>query len=431
MTRFRSFLLAATAASVAGCGGSSGNGSAATPDGCSIAGQNNFVLSTMENIYLWNTEIPDVDPLAYESPDALLEAVRFLPIDRFSFLTTIASENALFGNSQFAGFGFRSQSKDSERIVSEVFEGSPAAQGGLVRGAAVTSIDGRPIAEVLANEGFSAALGPPEVGVTRTLGLRLPDGAVTETTITKDVVTIGPVSGVSVLDVNGVPTGYMNFRTFTEPAASALSEAADLLLAGSVSQLVLDLRYNGGGLLSIAEYLAGLLGGQITAGQVFVTNQFNDNNDFRNDSRDFPNPVNALNLGRIVFITTGATASASEIVINGLEPFVEVAIVGSTTFGKPVGQLGFAFCERVLRPASFQTVNADGEGEFFAGIAPDCEAEDDLSKPLGDPREASMAEALHLLETGTCSTPAATIDSTAPRAKAAPAAARYGWLQAD
>ncbi len=141
--------------------------------------------------------------------------------------------------------------------------------------------------------------------------------------------------------------------------------------------------------------------------------------------------MNALSLGRIVFITTGATASASEIVINGLEPFVEVAIVGSTTFGKPVGQLGFAFCERVLRPASFQTVNADGEGEFFAGIAPDCEAEDDLSKPLGDPREASMAEALHLLETGTCSTPAATIDSTAPRAKAAAAAARYGWLQAD
>ncbi len=431
MIRFRSFLLAAATAGLAACGGSSGNGSAATPDGCSIAGQNNFVLATMEDIYLWNTEIPDVDPLAYEDPEALLEAIRFRPIDRFSFLTTIASENALFGDSQFAGFGFRSRPQGSEQIVSEVFEGSPAALGGLVRGAAVISIDGRPMAEIFANEGFSAALGPPEPGVTRTLGLRLPDGSVTETTITKDVVTIGPVSDVSVLDVNGVPTGYMNFRTFTEPAAPALSEAADLLQAGSISQLVLDLRYNGGGLLSIAEYLAGLLGGQVTAGQVFVTNQFNENNEYRNASRVFPNPVNALGLGRIVFITTGATASASEIVINGLAPFVEVAVVGSTTFGKPVGQLGYAFCERVLRPASFQTVNANGEGEFFGGITPDCEAEDDLTRPLGDPDEASLAEALHFLETGSCSSPPVAVDSAAPGTKAVSVPAEYRWLKAD
>jgi C-terminal processing protease CtpA/Prc len=219
----------------------------------------------------------------------------------------------------------------------------------------------------------------------------------------------------------------MNFRTFTEPAAPALNAAADELLAASVSQLVLDLRYNGGGLLSIADLLAGLLGGQTAAGQVFVTNRFNEQNAFRNESRLFRNPDNGLDLARIVFITTPATASASEILINGLAPFLEVFVVGDTTFGKPVGQLGFAFCEQVLRPASFQTVNANGEGEFFEGIAPNCPAGDDLSRPLGDPEEASLAEALHLLETGSCSAPP-------PAARAKPGGdvpAGYRLLDAD
>jgi C-terminal processing protease CtpA/Prc len=406
MNRLKSLFVLASAATIVACGGSSGGNDVASPDGCSVAGQNAFVLSTMEDIYLWNTEIPgDVDPNAFAGPSALLEAIRFRPTDRFSYLTTLASENALFGNSQFAGFGFRSQRDGEVQVVSEVFEESPADLGGLVRGARITAIDGRPMTEIFAAEGFSAALGPPEPGVTRTLALSLPDGTAIETTISKDVVTIGPVSGVRVFEVNGVPTGYMNFRTFTEPAAPALNAAADELLAASVSQLVLDLRYNGGGLLSIADLLAGLLGGQTAAGQVFVTNRFNEQNAFRNESRLFRNPDNGLDLARIVFITTPATASASEILINGLAPFVEVFVVGDTTFGKPVGQLGFAFCEQVLRPASFQTVNANGEGEFFEGIAPDCPAGDDLSRPLGDPEEASLAEALHLLETGSCSAP--------------------------
>ncbi len=421
----------AVAAFLAACGGSSGNNSVATPDGCSVAGQNAFVLSTMENIYLWNSEIPVVDPEAFDSPLALLEAIRFRPIDRFSFLTTQATENALFGNSQFAGFGFRSRRDGDVQVVSEVFEESPADLGGRVWGALITAIDGRPVAEIFADEGFSAALGPPEPGITRTLAFSLPDGTPLEATLEKDVVTIWPVSGLRVFDVNGVPTGYLNFRTFTEPAAPALSAAADELLAASVSQLVLDVRYNGGGLLSIAEFLAGLLGGQTTAGQVFVTNQYNEQNAFRNESRLFRNPDNGLDLARIVFITTPATASASEILINGLAPFVEVAVVGDTTFGKPVGQLGFAFCEQVLRPASFQTVNADGEGDFFEGIAPDCPASDDLSRPLGDPGEASLAEALHLLETGACSVPIPGPDPT-PETRAKPgAAAPYRWLDAD
>jgi C-terminal processing protease CtpA/Prc len=411
------------------CGGSSGgngNRNVATPDGCSVLGQNQFVLSTMEDIYLWYEEIPPLDPAGFDSPEALLEAIRFQPLDRFSFITSLAGENALFGSSQFAGFGFRSQRRGDTQQISEVFEESPADIGGLARGAEILAIDGRPMAEIFAEEGFSASLGPPDPGVTRTLTLRLVDGTVFDTTIEKSVVTIPPVSGVSVLDVGGLPTGYLNFRTFTEPAVEALSAAADALLEQSIAQLVIDVRYNGGGLLSVAEYLAGLLGGQITSGQVFVTNQFNDKNTFRNSTTLFRNPPNALDLGRIVFLTTPSSASASEIVINGLAPFVSVSIVGSQTFGKPVGQLGFAFCEKVLRPASFETVNADGQGDFFEGLQPDCLAEDDLTRELGDPAEAKLAEAIHLLETGSCSAQAPAV-STKP-ATLGPATHR--WLEA-
>jgi C-terminal processing protease CtpA/Prc len=103
-----------------------------------------------------------------------------------------------------------------------------------------------------------------------------------------------------------------------------------------------------------------------------------------------------------VVITTRSSASASEGVINGLRPFIPVTVVGDTTYGKPVGQYGFDFCDKTLFPVAFQTRNARGEGDYFAGIPADCAAVDDLDHELGDPDEASLNEALEFLRTGNC-----------------------------
>ena len=108
--------------------------------------------------------------------------------------------------------------------------------------------------------------------------------------------------------------------------------------------------------------------------------------------------VNAKNLDEIV-----AAAEGCELIINGLRPFMNVTVVGARTFGKPVGQYNFDFCEKVLYPVAFVGENAAGEGDYFDGIPADCAAPDDLDHAIADTREASLAEALAFLRTGRCS----------------------------
>jgi C-terminal processing protease CtpA/Prc len=114
---------------------------------------------------------------------------------------------------------------------------------------------------------------------------------------------------------------------------------------------------------------------------------------------------NTLSLQRLVVVTTSGSASASELVINALRPFIPVTTVGETTYGKPVGQYGITFCDKVLYPVAFTLRNALGQGDFFGGIAADCPASDDADHQLGDPAEASLSEALTVVRTGQCSAP--------------------------
>ena len=178
---------------------------------------------------------------------------------------------------------------------------------------------------------------------------------------------------------------------------------------------MLDLRYNGGGLVDVAVHLASLIGGARTNGQVMLNYVHNDKiGPILNKTTRFSNPQQALNLQRLVVITTRGSASASELVINSLRPFIPVTIVGDNTYGKPVGQYGLRFCEKVLYPVAFSIKNANLEGDFFDGLAVDCAAGDDYTKQLGDPAEASFAEALTFIRTGACS-PKATTESGALR----------------
>ena len=129
----------------------------------------------------------------------------------------------------------------------------------------------------------------------------------------------------------------------------------------------------------------------------------NDRNAFRNKTLRYEQPLNALTLDRLVVITTRSSASASELVINALRPFMPVLVVGDRTYGKPVGQYAIPFCDKVLAPVSFTVRNANGEGDYFDGIAPTCPAPDDLDHGLGDPQEGSLREAIALILTGQCS----------------------------
>lgn len=388
------------------CGGSGGSSDITAE--CSIPGQNQAVYNTMQQWYLWYEKLPVLNPASFDSPQALLNALIAPvtdPVDRFSFLTTQAEEDALFGESQFIGFGFRQQPGTDSVTVLDVFEDGPADLGGLDRGSSILAIDGVPIADILASEGgLSGALGPAEIGFEVEMTFRNQAGDEITSTFFKDTVTIPPVTATQVFDLDGVSTGYLVFRNFVDPGVPALNSAFIEFSNAGVTQLIVDLRYNGGGLLRVAEHFANLLASRDHPGLPFYSLRFNDKNSGRNETFLFTTnpPTIALSLDKLVFITTPATASASEMLINGLPPYVETITVGDTTFGKPVGQLGFRFCEQVLRPVSFEFVNGLGEGGFFDGIGPDCVAADDVTVPFGVTGEDSFDAAVHWLATGSC-----------------------------
>ena len=235
------------------------------------------------------------------------------------------------------------------------------------------------------------------------LRVRNPDGAERDVSVTKTLVTIPTVAATRTFEVDGRRIGYVLFHNFVQPSNAALDAAFAQLAREGASDVVLDLRYNGGGLVSVAQHLADLIGGMRTNGQLMARYVHNDRQSSRNTSLFFSEAPAAVSAPRLVAITTRASASASEPVINALKPYLPVAIVGDNTYGKPVGQYGFRFCGKILYPVVFSIRNAADEGDYFGGFAPDCAAADDLGSLLGDPREGSLAEALYFAVNGKCS----------------------------
>jgi C-terminal processing protease CtpA/Prc len=364
----------------------------------------------MQQWYLWYEQLPDPDPAGFGSPEEYLQAVRYQPLDSsYSYIADQEASDAFFSNSQFVGVGVSyRQVSATELRVTQVFDGGPAALAGMRRGDYILSIGGIPVSQLLPSGQVGAAFGPAEEGATVAISWRTPGGGEQQAVLVKGVVTIPTVSATAVLDNGGARVGYIFFRNFVVPSTAALNTAFDQLLADGVTDLVLDLRYNGGGRVDVAQHLGSLIGGQDTAGEVFVKFRHNDKNTAQDETLLFESKPNALDLPRLVVITTGGSASASEMIINNLRPFMEVTVIGDRTFGKPVGQYGFDFCDKTLFPVAFASENAVEKAEYFDGIPADCAAPDDLDHQIADPGEGSLAEALFYLRRGRCSGRAAT-----------------------
>ncbi len=380
---------------------------------CSVPTQNRFVRDALFEYYYWNRELPPVNPTTFPSPQAYLEAVRYKPLDlTYSFIANRADQDALYSASQFVGLGMTTPFDGLEMRVSEVFPGSPAAEAGLKRGDRLLTVNGRTIAQIIEAGEIATAFGPYEEGLKVTIEWRPLQGADVRAELTKRVVTIPPVQVTKLYDVEARKVGYIVFRNFVEPSVAALDEAFTALRDAGATELVLDMRYNGGGLVSVAQHLASLIGGQRMTGKVLAEYVHNDRHRELNSQIRFETKPNALNLTRLVVITTRASASSSELIVNGLRPYIPVVIVGDRTYGKPVGQYGLPFCDKVLNAVSFVLKNSQGEADYFAGLPATCPAGDALDRQLGDPEEASLKEAFVYLRTGAC-TPVVP-DPTAP-----------------
>jgi carboxyl-terminal processing protease len=404
-------LVAGLAVLATACGGSSPTSStdAGSSASCATSGQVAFVQSTLQAWYYWYDKLPSPDPAGFSSPEAYLEAVRYKPVDAtFSYVTSKASSDAFYSDSQFIGFGLAYKATSATELrLAQTFPGGPAAAAGMDRGDTLLTIGGKPAAGLISSGEIGTIFGPEQVGYALDFTWRDMSGAEHAARLAKALVTIPTVSQTAVLDSGGRRVGYVHFRNFVQPSVAALDTAFTELRDAGATELVLDLRYNGGGLVSVAQHLAGLVAGSSTAGQVFVQFTHNDKQSSRNTAYRLESLPQALGVARLVVIATRGTASASEAIVNGLRPYMDVKVVGDTTYGKPVGQYGFDFCDKVLYPVAFLVTNARGQADYFAGIPADCPAPDDVDHPLASAREASLAEALYVLRNGRCSGTAA------------------------
>jgi len=399
------------------------------PASCSVVGQNLYVRDILSDYYYWYQFLPGtnvVNPTTFSSPEAYLEAVRYRPIDNYySYIQAAAANDAFYSDSQVIKYGFTNQVSATDIRVLEVWPGSPGEEAGLQRGDRIVEVNGTSVATHVANNTLSAAFGPDVVGQTASIVFEKPSGERKSAQMVKRITTIPTVSLTRVVEHDGRRIGYFNFRNFVRPSVDALNEAFAALRAAGATELVLDLRYNGGGLVDVAVHLASLIGGVSTNGQVMMTYSHSDRAAVLNKTTRFENPEQALNLQRLVVITTRSSASASELIINSLRPFMPVAVIGDTTYGKPVGQYVFSFCDKVLAAVSFTLRNAVNEGDYFDGIPPTCTASDDWSHQLGDSAEGSFAEALTWIRTGACS-PRAEGEARVMRARTPPPR-QIGW----
>lgn len=433
---------------VAGCGGG-GSGSAPTAvvptptpttstpavsSACALRTRQDWALGVLREWYLFPETLPlTTDPTPFATVgayiDSLTATARAQRRDRFfTYLTSIAEETAFLASGSSAGFGFRLQTDATARraVITEVFETAPAFTAGLDRGDEIlaigtTTADLRNVSDIIATEGTSGvtnALGPSTVGLSRTLRVQSPGGTPRNVTATKADYSLSPLSpryGARIIDDGGRRVGYLNLRTFISSADQQLRDAMANFRAQGITHVIVDFRYNGGGLVSTAHLLGDLLGGNRAATDVLAVETFRPEKASNNETKRFVAQPQSISPARIAFIGTGATASASELVINGLIPFygTNLALIGSNTFGKPVGQIAIdrSACDDRLRVVAFSTRNGAGSDNYYDGLAgavqASCRATDDPTRPLGDPQEAMTRQALDFLAGRSCTAIAA------------------------
>jgi carboxyl-terminal processing protease len=425
------------------CGGGGGGGSggtvvaAPTPTptptptqtaGCSLRERQNWAAAQLNEWYLFPETLPArLDPTPYASVDAYIDALtanaRAQGRDRFfTYRTSIAEEDAYYDAGSSAGYGFRlGLTSDDRLFVAEAFEGAPALAAGIDRGTEIVAIGTstgtlRTVASLMNSGGTDAldeALGGSTAGTRRVMQIRDASGTRNVTVAMADFA-LQPVSdryGAKILDDGGRRVGYLNLRTFINTADPQLRQAFASFRAQGITDLVVDLRYNGGGLISIAELMGDLMGANRQASEVFTKVTFRPSKAENNETSTFKPQPESVAPTRVAFIGTGGTASASEMVINGFVPYLgtNMALVGTNTYGKPVGQIAVdkSACDDRLRVIALAVQNAAGNADYYNGLAntvpATCQAYDDIGYPLGDPREASLRQALDYLAGRSCS----------------------------
>lgn len=373
------------------CGGYDGNTAS-----CDLVSRQSGLRAYFNDWYFWYALSPYPDPGSLPTIDAYFNALLYtgtdptFPADRWSYHQSSESFNRFFGAGQTLGYGLFVAGLEvmgaptQPLFVRYIEPQSPAAAAGVTRGDQIVSIDGRPAADMIAANDFSV-LSPQQAGTS--IQVVLLNNAVQRTvTLTSAIFPLTPVPSTRVVTTTaGKKMGYLVIKDMIGQAAPPLAAAFQDFAAQGITELAIDLRYNGGGLVSVGRDLASFVNPAVTSAQTYASLLFNAKRAPLNNSRFvFRTPANALALTRVYVLQGARTCSASEQVINALRPFVTVVPIGDTTCGKPVGFIPLeGGCGETYNVVNFETTNARGEGRYFDGFAPNCVVAEDFTQPMG------------------------------------------------
>ena len=386
---------------------------------------NNWIWNVMNEVYLWNVYIPqNLDPEKEPDPEKFFEKLLYTTKDRFSWI----SDDYEGLMEQYVGvtksigysptFGRFSNTDYVFMIVEYVFPDSPAEVAGLKRGDIVLKING---IDLDINNYIDLYYSETQIV---TLGYY--DGSTIsptdqEITMAAEVIALDPSIYYEIKEISGHKIGYLVYVEFTSGEDSvylkSLGRIFDTFSVAGITDLVVDLRYNPGGDMEAAAFFASAVApvSVIQNHDVLVRFEYNSlYNEYFLETEGinsahlvyrFPDNPNNINLSRVYFLTTGGTASACEFTISGLDPYMDVVLVGETTYGKYTGAWIIPDLANppkhnwALVPIVMKYANADGVTDFDSGLPVDIEVADDLinAVPFGSLNDPVLYTAIEAI----------------------------------
>jgi hypothetical protein len=377
------------------------------------------VLLYTKDLYLWHSQIPSTfDARSFSDPETIMTSIRqysiepgfTAPVDRWSFAmkktewdnlsgglgSTFAATSKVAGDFGISVFFFA----QGDLRVRSVERESPAGRAGISRSWRITKINGNSNIE---SSNATFIVDAVYESAQTTFTFLKPDGTTTEISLTAANYKKHPVHFDAVYTVNSKKIGYLVFNSFlgdTVEINNEFNRVFNNFSSQNVSDVIIDLRYNGGGYVSVQKKLANYLINASANNSLMMKEQYNDKNASYNSSVFFKK-TGSLNLNRVFFIVSSSTASASELLINNLKPYMDVKLIGpSNTHGKPVGYFPVPVGEWYIFPVSFRTTNKNGEGNYFNGFPVNSKVNDGINKDWGDITESCLASSIKFISSG-------------------------------
>ncbi len=376
---------------------------------------NYFIKTNMDFYYLWEDKMPDLNPMKQENSQEYFSDLLYDDIDKWSFITDDAAALSEYfsgvrkemGYSLAFYYAYENNTNDVVAFVEYVEPGSPAEVAGLKRGDMIVKYNGEYLTKQNINEFYYAE------SVSVGLGEYV-DGIITDLSpsvnLTAEQIQVNPILVNTVFEYNGNKVGYLAYTSFISDYDDDLEAVFANFKSEGITDLILDLRYNGGGSVTTAKLMAGMIGPSTLAGDLFIRSTYNEifteaileqyaaDSDWFIDN--FETYENNLNLNRLYVLTTSGTASASEMVMYALMPYMEVIQIGKQTHGKYYASVTLeddADLNWAIQPIILRAENKTNSIDYSQGLKPDYELQDNYTYQLGDESEVLTATALDLI----------------------------------